>query len=45
MTSISSVIEEFPENLQVPVKHLHEVLKDEGWVSHVDFSELKGIVS
>jgi len=45
MTSISSVIEEFPENLQVPVKHLYEILKVEGWVSHDDFSDLKGIVS
>jgi hypothetical protein len=45
MTSILSVIEEFPENLQLPVKHLYEVLKEEGWVSHEDFSDLKGIVA
>lgn len=45
MASVARVIEEFPPELQVPVKHLYEVLREEGWVSHEDFTGLKDIVS
>lgn len=45
MPTVAQVIDEFPKELRTPVKHLYEVLKDEGWVSHEDFSGLKGVVS
>ena len=44
MPSISAVIGEFPSELQQPVQHLYETLKEEGWVSHEDFGDLKGVV-
>ncbi len=44
MSSISDVIKSFPTDLQDPVLHFWEIMKEELGVKREDFSELKKIV-
>jgi hypothetical protein len=45
MSSIASVIEEFPPDLRIPVQHLYCAIREDLRVPCEDFTELKATLS